>query len=139
MEGMCVRLILENGQRDALVAALEPVVAEMASAEAIGDFALVDALDARFHVIVVDQSDHQRLKRIWQSAHPVVWTAAIPALRAPVREPVLTDKHRRLLRAIATQSAQEAQEAMIVHIREGEYDAIHNVSHDATPSVALTD
>jgi DNA-binding GntR family transcriptional regulator len=136
MEGMCVRLILEGGRRDRLVGALTPIVAAMAAAEAAGDHAQVDALDARFHATVVELSGHQRLGRVWQSAHPVVWTAALPALRAPVRQPVLTDKHQRLLRVLQTQSPRDAQEAMIVHIREGEYDAIHNVSQDAVGDAA---
>jgi len=135
MEGMCVRLILEQGRRETLIAALEPIVDEMAKAESLRDFARVDALDARFHEVVVDLSEHQRLHRIWQGAHPVVWTAAIPALRSPVREPVLTQKHQRLLEVLRTTSPQEAQEAMIVHIREGEHDAIRNISQQTDGGV----
>ncbi len=130
MEGMCVRLILENGRREQLLDALEPIVAEMVVAEREADHARVDALDARFHGVVVKLSGHQRLERIWQSAHPVVWTAAIPSLRAPVRAPVIAAKHRRFVDLLRSCSPAEAQEALIVHIREGEYDAIHNVSQD---------
>jgi DNA-binding GntR family transcriptional regulator len=131
MEGMCVRLILEGGRRDELLRLLDPIVGEMDAAERAGDFARADALDARFHAIVVELSGHQRLGRVWRSAHPVVWTAALPALRERDRRPKLAEKHRRLLRAFADCTPLEAQEAMIVHIREGEYDAIHNVSPDA--------
>jgi DNA-binding GntR family transcriptional regulator len=139
MEGMCVRLSLEHQGRAALVDALEPIVAEMGLAEAADDHTRVDALDARFHGVVVKLSGNQQLERIWLTAHPIVWTAAIPALRAPVREPVIAAKHRRLLDALRTCTPRDAQEAMIVHIREGEYDAIHNVSHDGEQPVEPTD
>lgn len=139
MEGMCIRLIIEGSRREALAEALRPIVAEMAEAEAEADFARADALDGRFHAVVVELAQHERLERVWKSAHPVVWTAALPALRERVRRRILTEKHRRLLHVLETATAQEAQEAMIVHIREGEHDAIENVTRDERRAVAGSD
>jgi DNA-binding GntR family transcriptional regulator len=100
----------------------------MAAADAARDFAETDACDARFHALVVERSGHERMRRVWQSAHPVVWTAAMPALREANRQPRLAGLHRRFLAELAAATPLEAQEAMILHIRNGEHLAIRNVS-----------
>lgn len=128
MEGMCVRLILEQGRRDDLVTALAPIVEDMARADAARDFAETDACDARFHATIVEESGHERMRRVWQSAHPVVWTAAMPALRESKREPRLAELHRCFLADLAVATPTEAQEAMIVHVRNGEHLAIRNIT-----------
>ena len=128
MEGMCVRLIFEQGRRDEFLAALEPIVQEMAKADADRDFVEVDACDARFHAAVVELSGHERMRRVWRSAHPVVWTAAMPALRESNRQPGLAELHRRFVTELAKATPREAQEAMIVHVRDGEQLAIRNIS-----------
>jgi DNA-binding GntR family transcriptional regulator len=86
--------------------------------------------------VVVELSGHQRLGRVWQSAHPVVCTAAMPALREATRRPWLADLHRAFLRELAAASPVEAQESMIQHIRNGEHLAIQNITralHGPTP------
>lgn len=116
IEGMCVRLILEMGKREELVATLHAIVEEMEAAEASGN--RPESYEERFHEAIVRLSGNRRIWQIWSSAHPAVWLADLPAL-VPEDWAPLSAHHRSLVEVLAQATPLEAQEALITHILQG--------------------
>lgn len=115
LEGEAARLLVEHGRRSSLDD-LEGVVEQMERLSATDSMERPRDLDIEFHRTIMEASQNRWIHRAWSDLHPFVWLLIGPVRVTAEEHPLFGERHRRVLTALRTGSADTAEAAIRDHI-----------------------
>lgn len=82
-----------------------------------GDMEKVEELDGKFHSLIFQASNSKPLRFILANFHQFIKKARVDSLRVEGRMKRTLEEHKAILRAIESGKPEEAEKAMIAHIK----------------------